>query len=154
LATTAARPAEVLKPEKAAICVLWRACLYFIRTASYSIIWLTISSLMGPKMNARQQRHVGALGNTLGETQARGSPRAHPGITPAHLGSPLRHPTGVSVAARGPMLTRQNRKGNIVPSSPKFYPPLKALALTALLRALFRSINGHIEAGPNERISP
>jgi hypothetical protein len=31
--------------------------------------------------------------------RVRGSPRAHPGITPAHLGSPLRHPTGVSVAA-------------------------------------------------------
>jgi hypothetical protein len=29
---------------------------------------LTVSSLMGPKMNARQQRHVGALDNTLGET--------------------------------------------------------------------------------------
>jgi hypothetical protein len=43
------------------------------------------SSLMGPKINARQQRHVSALGNTLGETQVRGSPRAHPGITPAHL---------------------------------------------------------------------
>jgi hypothetical protein len=41
--------------------------------------------LMGPKMNARQQRHVGPLGNTLGETQVRGSPRVHPGITPAHL---------------------------------------------------------------------
>jgi len=32
------------------------------------MIWLTVSSLMGPKINARQQRHVGALGNTLGET--------------------------------------------------------------------------------------
>jgi hypothetical protein len=30
------------------------------------IIWLMVSSLMGPKMNARQQCHVGALGNTLG----------------------------------------------------------------------------------------
>jgi hypothetical protein len=30
------------------------------------IIWLTVSSLTGPKMNARQQRHVGALGNTFG----------------------------------------------------------------------------------------
>src|SRR5271155_4060205 len=39
------------------------------------IIWLTVSSLMGPKMNARQQRHVGALGNT------QGSPR----LTSAHL---------------------------------------------------------------------
>ena len=28
-----------------------------------------------PKINARQQRHVGALDNTLGETQVRGSPR-------------------------------------------------------------------------------
>src|SRR2546423_2869567 len=54
---------------------------------------------MGPQMNARQQRHVGALGNTLGEAQVRGSPRTHPGITAAHLGLPLRHPTGVSVAA-------------------------------------------------------
>src|SRR6266516_4159151 len=36
---------------------------------------------MGPKINASQQRHVGALGNTLGETQVRGSPR----LTSAHL---------------------------------------------------------------------
>jgi hypothetical protein len=28
------------------------------------IIWLTVSSLIGPKINARQQRHVGALGLT------------------------------------------------------------------------------------------
>jgi hypothetical protein len=27
---------------------------------------VTVSSVMGPKINARQQRHVGALGNTLG----------------------------------------------------------------------------------------
>ena len=46
---------------------------------------LQVSSLMGPKMNDRQQRHVGALGATPGETQVRGSPRAHTGTTPAHL---------------------------------------------------------------------
>ena len=68
---------------------------------------------MGPKMNARQQRHVGALGDTLGETQVRGSPR----LTSAH-----------SAALDGgerrrPMLTRQNRKGNVEASSPKFFPP-------------------------------
>ena len=51
---------------------------------------------------------------------SRGSPRAHPGITLAHIGSPLRHPTGGE--RRRPMLTRQNRKGNIAPSSPKFCP--------------------------------
>ena len=50
------------------------------------IIWLTVSRLMGPKMNARQQRHVG---NTLGETQVResppGAPRDRPRLTLAHL---------------------------------------------------------------------
>jgi hypothetical protein len=64
---------------------------------------------MGPKMNAGQQRHVGALGSTLGETQ----------VTSAH---PLRHSTG---ERHRPMLTRQNRKGNVAPSSSKFCPPKK-----------------------------
>jgi hypothetical protein len=66
---------------------------------------------MGPKINARQQRHVGALDNILGETQVRGSP-----------GCTQRSPRLTSAAPDGgerrrPMLTRQNRKGNIEPSS-------------------------------------
>jgi hypothetical protein len=69
---------------------------------------------MGSKINARQQRHVGALGNTLGETQVRGSPGS-PRFTSAAPGGGKR---------RRPMLTRQNRKGNIESSSPKFYSPL------------------------------
>ena len=82
------------------------------------VIRLTVSSLLGPKMNARQQRHVGALGNTLGETQGEGitpeAPRDHPGSP--RLTSAI--PEGGERRRR--MLTRQNRKGNIAPSSPKF----------------------------------
>jgi hypothetical protein len=54
-----------------------------ISVIKYVCKYVTVSSLMGPKMNARQQRHVGALGNTLGKTQVRGitpgAPRDHPG---------------------------------------------------------------------------
>ena len=66
---------------------------------------LTISSVMGPKINARQERHVGALGNTLADGGER----------------------------RRPMLPRQNKKGNIAPSSPKFWPPPKVFPLTSLI---------------------
>jgi hypothetical protein len=45
------------------------------------IIRLTVSSLMGPKINARQQRHVGALGSTWVRHRRGGSPR----LTSAHL---------------------------------------------------------------------
>ena len=45
---------------------------------SAAVVFFCISSSMGPKMNAR---HLGALGNTLGETQVRESPR----LTSAHL---------------------------------------------------------------------
>ena len=40
---------------------------------------------------------------------------------PAHLGSPSAAPDGGE--RRRPLLTRQNRKGNIEPSSPKFCLP-------------------------------
>jgi hypothetical protein len=59
---------------------------------------------MGPKMNARQQRHVGALGNTLGDT-------------------------GEGIERRRPMLTRQNRKGNVERAVPKFPPNLAPITL-------------------------
>ena len=68
---------------------------------------------MGPKINARQQRHVGALRNTLGETTGKGITPGSPRLTSAA-------PDGGE--RRRPMLTRQNRKGNIEPSSPKFCP--------------------------------
>jgi hypothetical protein len=68
---------------------------------------------MGPKINARQQRHVGALGNTLR-------------ITPAHLGSPLRHPTGVSVAALcSPARTGRATSHRPPPSSAPPHPRLQ-----------------------------
>jgi hypothetical protein len=108
------------------------------------IIWLTVSSLMGPKMNARQQRygkqmgpkinarqqcHVGALGITLGETQVRGSPGHTQGSPPAHLGSPLRHPTGVSIAALcSPARTGRATSHHRPPSSPP--PPPKPILVS------------------------
>jgi hypothetical protein len=85
-----------------------------------------------PKINARKQRHVSPLGNTLGETQGEG-------ITPAHLGSPRLTSAVPDEGERcRPMLTRQNRKGNIEPSSPEFCPPKylinqKALCTTPTL---------------------
>jgi hypothetical protein len=66
-------------------------------------------------MSARQQRHLGAVGRTLGETRVKGgSPgasRDHPRLTSAHL----------SVAAL--CSPARNGKGNVEPSSPKFCPP-------------------------------
>jgi hypothetical protein len=58
---------------------------------------------MGPKINARQQRHVGALGNTMSETQ----------VSVAALCSPARtgrttsnHPPPSSASPVGGMLER------------------------------------------------
>ena len=57
---------------------------------------------MGPKMNARQllngaenKRQAAASRRRSGQHSGR-----TPGITPAHLGSPLRHPTGGFVQSR------------------------------------------------------
>jgi len=47
---------------------------------------------------------LGSSGNTLGETQVRGSPRAHPGITPGSPRLTSAAPDGGE--RRRPMLTR------------------------------------------------
>ena len=70
-------------------------------------------------MNARQQRHVSALGSTLGgdtgEAITPGAPQGSPRLT---SGSPLRHPTGVSVAALcSPARTGRATSKHLPPSS-------------------------------------
>jgi hypothetical protein len=92
----------------------------FLHNKAYS------KQLNGAEMNARQQRHVGALGSTL---WVRGSPRAHPRD---HPGSPrLTSAAPDGGERRRPMLTRQNRKGNIEASSSEFCPcpPLSYVGL-------------------------
>ena len=65
-------------------------------------IWMRSSSQSASKsFFASRGLRCATLG-AENERQAAASPRrwwAHPGIIPTHLGSPLRHPTGVSVAA-------------------------------------------------------
>jgi hypothetical protein len=78
---------------------------------------------MEPQMNARQQRHVGALGNTLGETQVRGSPRL---TSAAPDGGELRRP----------MLTRQKQEGQHRTILPKVLLPPQAASKSTCLPPL------------------
>jgi hypothetical protein len=78
---------------------------------------------MGPtKINAQAAAPHQRLERT------RGPPRAHPGITPAHLGSPD------GGERRRPTLTRQNGKGNIWSTWFEFCapPPTHLASLTSL----------------------
>jgi hypothetical protein len=77
--------------------------------------------LNGAENERQAAASLGALGDTLGETQVRGSPGAHPGITPGSPQLTTAAPDGGE--RRRPMLTRQNRKGNVDLTSSKLYPP-------------------------------
>jgi len=74
---------------------------------------------MGPKINARQQRRVGR--SEQHPWVRHRSPRAHPRD---HPGSPRLTSAAPDGGERcRPMLTRQNGKGNVELTSPKFCPP-------------------------------
>jgi hypothetical protein len=85
----------------------------------------SVSSLMGPKMNARQQRHGKQHNGAKNKRQAAASRRRSGQHPKDHPGSPrLTSAAPDRGERRRPMLTRQNRKGNVQSTSPKFCPPL------------------------------
>ena len=70
----------------------WVRPLFGERGRGLCIIWFTVSSVLGLKINARRQRHVGALGKTLGTS---GAPRIRDDSGQTHSADTL-HPQTLS----------------------------------------------------------